>query len=364
MGADSRDLTDVREGVTLQINLAPGDFSYALHTVPHQLRQWEQQVQEVVFSLESHQSEGRYGREWENRDSLREFLDALCAGRPKARISVVDYSAAARGAVSAAFFGGRAAPLKSHRGAPFYAYFHGLLSARFNHVLHMDSDMLFGGGSQSWLDEARALLAGRPEVLFCSPFAGPPAPDGEIPDRVHARMVRWGGVIHGREPGAVLAYRFGDVSTRVFLVDRSRLRSELAPLRPSHPGLGGRLGRKGASQTNVRRLLRARLRRLPHHGSAEGTLSQAMREAKLVRVDYLGRDPGMWSLHPVAHTEDLLRELPHILERVESGNIPEGQLGDYDINDSMLEGQSIHADAKNPSLWDQAAQVAARLRAR
>jgi hypothetical protein len=333
----------VREGVTLQINLAPADLPHAGETLVHQLRQWGGQVQEVVFSVESHRSEGRYGSDWERREPLHELLEGICEQHPGARVSTVDYSDETREAIAREFFGGKAVPLKSHTGAPFYSYFHGLVSARFDHVLHLDSDMLFGGGSQTWIAEAKALLAERDDVLFCSPLSGPPTPDGEIPGHVLDRAERWGGIFHGRETGPLLTHRFGDVSTRVFLVDRAQL-AALGPLRLRRPGLGGALGRKSASPTSVRKLVRARLRGTPQPASAEDTLSGAMRAARQVRVDYLGREPGMWSLHPVSHSEDFYRELPRVIELVEGGDVPAGQLGDYNINDSLLAGQSAPSD--------------------
>jgi len=325
----------VREGVTLQINLAPADLRHAGETLAHQLRQWGGQVDEVVFSVESHRSAGRYGDDWERREGLQELLEGICDRHQEARVSTVDYSDEARDAIGREFFGGKRAPLKSHTGAPFHAYFHGLMAARFDHVFHLDSDMLFGGGSQTWIEEAKALLAEREDVLFCSPLSGPPTPDGEIPDRVRDRAERWGGIFHGRETGPILTHAFGDVSTRVFLVDKTQL-AALGPLRLRRPGLGGTLGRKSASPTNVWKLFRARLRGTPLPASAEDTLSGGMRAAGQIRVDYLGREPGMWSLHPVAHSEDFYRELPRIIEVVEGGNMPAGQLGDYDINDSLL----------------------------
>jgi hypothetical protein len=325
----------VREGVTLQINLAPADLGHADETLAHQLKQWGGQVDEVVFSVESHRSEGRYGEDWEQRERLQELLAGICGRHPEARVSTVDYSDETRDAIAREFFGGKRAPLKSHTGAPFHAYFHGLMSARFDHVLHLDSDMLFGGGSQTWIAEAKGLLAERDDVLFCSPLSGPPTPDGEIPKRVLDRAERWGGVFYGREPGPVLTHAFGDVSTRVFLVDRAQL-AALTPLRLRRPGLGGTLGRKSASPTSVAKIVRARLRGAPQPASAEDTLSGAMRAAGQRRVDYLGREPGMWSLHPVVHSEGFYRELPRLIEVVEGGNVPSGQLGDYDINDSLL----------------------------
>ena len=340
----------VREGVTLQINLAPSDLLHAVHTLPHQLRQWGSQVDEVVFSVESHRSEGRYGKEWERRERLADMLQTVCKREPAARVSQVDYGGDEAEAISARFFGGAPVPPKSHTGAPFYAYFHGLAAARFEHVLHMDSDMLFGGGSQAWVADAMALLEERRDVLFVSPLSGPPTHDGEIPARVLERNERWGGVFYGREEAPVLAHSYGDVSTRVFLVDVQRLES-IAPLRLRRPGVGGRFGRPSGSPTTIREKLYKRLRRLPQPASCEDTLSGAMRAARLVRLDYLGREPGMWTLHPVGHSESFYRELPHLIERVERGDIPDAQRGDYDMNDSFLEGQSAHADVERPSLW-------------
>ena len=334
----------VREGVTLQINVSPGGLRHIVHTVPNQLRQWYGQVHEVVFTLESRRSEGRYGTGWDEEVvSLREFLEGVCSEHPKARISVVDYSPEAAEPVSAAFFGGREVPAKDHNGAPILAYFQALLVARFDHVFHIDSDLLFGGGSPTWVTEAKALLAERPDVLFCSPLSGPPTPDGQIPGFVQERMARWGGIFYGREPGEVPTYSFGDVSSRIFFVDRARLRETVAPL-PLRRARVRWLPGQGGAPTTLRARLRSRLKGRPHAVSTEDMLSRAMRDAGLVRLDFLGRQPGMWSLHPVGHNEALFRALPRIVERVESGDLPEAQLGDYNINDSLLEGQSAVSD--------------------
>jgi hypothetical protein len=341
--------------VTLQINVSPGGLRHIRHAVPNQLRQWYGQVQEVVFSLESRRSEGRYGKGWDEEVvPLREFLEEVCSDHSKARISVVDYSRDASEAVSAAFFGGREVPEKDHSGAPILAYFQALLVPRFDHIFHIDSDMLFGGGSQTWAAEARALLAERPDVLFCSPLSGPPTADGHIPPAVQERMARWGGMFYGREPGEVPTYAFGDVSSRIWFVDRVRLRERIAPLRLRRARLRWIPGHKGAAPSTLRARVRARIKRRPHSASTEDTLSRAMRDARMVRLDYLGQKPGMWTLHPVAHDERFYGELPRLVEIIESGDLPEGQLGDYNINDSLLTGQSAAADVVDLPLWRRA----------
>jgi hypothetical protein len=45
----------------------------------------------------------------------------------------------------------------------------------------------------------------------------------------------------------------------------------------------------------------------------------------------------MWSLHPPFRTEEFYIRLPEIIKMVESGDMPEGQLGNYDLNDSIID---------------------------
>jgi hypothetical protein len=69
-----------------------------------------------------------------------------------------------------------------------------------------------------------------------------------------------------------------------------------------------------------------------------------MRGKGIVRVDFLGEDPGMWSLHPVWRNEAYYQELPGLIDRVESGDMPEEQLGDYDLVDSLVDSSKERAD--------------------
>ena len=81
--------------VTLQVNVAPTDFPHARHTLPHQLRQWGGQVQEVLFTFDLHRTAkgGRFGEGFEERlEPMRRLLEELCAAHPQARVEEVDYS--------------------------------------------------------------------------------------------------------------------------------------------------------------------------------------------------------------------------------------------------------------------------------
>jgi hypothetical protein len=73
-----------------------------------------------------------------------------------------------------------------------------------------------------------------------------------------------------------------------------------------------------------------------------------MRERGLVRRDFLGSAPGMWSLHPPYRCADFYAKLPDVIARVEDGNIPDAQRGDHDINGSMVDwSEAVALLAKN-----------------
>jgi hypothetical protein len=316
--------------VTLQINVAPTDLPHAIHTLPHQLRQWGSQVQEIVFTFDLHRTAhgGRFGEGWTERlGPMQELLAELCRTHPHARVVEVDYAPETVREVALGLTGNPYIPPKDTKGAPFYPYFYGLHAARNDIVLHLDSDLMFGGGSQTWAREACELLAREESVLACNPLPGPPTPDGELRTQSAPRY-----------PHDSLAFRFSKLSTRLFLLDRARLRERLLPLQLRGP---------------IRPIshIKARLHGNPLYMAAELVLSEAMVAAGLYRIDLLGADPGMWSLHPPYRSEAFYRELPRLIERVEQGDVPAGQLGDYDLNDSMLDWSAVRRRERLRRIW-------------
>lgn len=316
--------------VTLQINVAPTDFPHAVHTLPHQLRQWGGQVQEILFTLDLHRTArgGRFGEGWEERlGPMQELLSSLCAEHPHARVESVDYDAERMSEVAKDLLGGSVMPVKDTKGAPFYPYFHGLHTARNALVLHLDSDMMFGGGGQTWVSEGCALLAEQRDVLACNPLGGPPGPDGE-PSTQQAQRV----------PGPAQAFRFSSMNSRVYLLDRDRLRERLLPMTLIGP---------------IRLLSRvkARLHGNPPFGAAELVIGAAMRAAGMSRLDFLGHEPGMWSLHPPFRSAEFYSELPRLIDQVERGEIPDAQRGDYELGDAMLDWSRARRRARVRRIW-------------
>ena len=309
--------------VTLDITVAPVDLPLAEHTLPHQLRQWSEQVGEIQFTLDLHKSRGRYGADAEaRRPGLERLLEGLCERYSHARVAVVDYSPEARKSVSRRFFGGASVPEKDHRGGPVYSYFYGWDSARNDIVFHIDCDLLFGGGSRTWVEEAVQILRGNREAILVSPFPGPPPEGGVLPPEALARHRA-----HlSREPrkigGDLCVYALPGASTRLCMFDRAAFAERLGPLPLERPRL--------------RKFVRAVVERHPPYQLPEVTITRLMEARDLWRFDFLGTPPGMWSLHPPVRSPEFYAALPELVRRVEAGDIPDAQRADFDVNDSMI----------------------------
>jgi hypothetical protein len=310
--------------VSLQISLAPSDHRLAATLLPHQIKTWKNQVDEILLTLDTHRSRGRFGQDWEQG---RAKLLELASGFPGVRIIDVDYSPAARAAVSAEFFGGATIPVKDCRGGPYYAYFFGLHAARHDWVLHSDADMMFGGGSPHWLTEAVSLYQEKHDILFTAPLPGPPSQEGTL------RQLCGYPQALSTSP----AYAFSQMSTRLFLFQRSRFKSTLGFLRPRPPA--------------VRARMLAWLDGHPAQDLPEHLFTTAMAEHHLQRIDFLGSAPGMWSLHPPYRCEDFFLKLPAIVRRVEAGDLPVDQLGDHDMNDSLVDWSEARARMTKQRWW-------------
>lgn len=320
----------INPSITLQINLAPSDHRLAEVLLPHQIKAWKEQVDEILLVVDSHRSRGRFGEDWETG---RNRILTLARNINRARVVEVDYTPAARAAVSRTFFGGRTVPVKDCRGGPYYSYFFALYSAKHDWILHCDADMFFGGASSTWLAEATALHENRPEILFTAPLPGPPSADHTL-RQLKAQPLE----INGGP-----AFRFSEMSTRLFLFNRADFACCVGSLRPRPPKLRSRLI--------------ALLDGNPAQELPEILFSEAMKERNLCRVDFLGRAPGRWSLHPPYRCADFFAKLPSIVAQIEAGEVPPGQRGDHDINESWVDWSEARARLVHQRWWH-------RLRAR
>lgn len=313
--------------VTLQVSLAPTDWRHAQHILPHQLRQWGTQVDEVLLTLDVHRSSGRFARGWKEGEERIQALIRECSERhPHVRAEEIDYGENVQQRIAEKYFGRSSLPAKDYRGGPFYTYFYGIHVAGSRWVLHLDSDMMFGGGSQKWVDQAIEVLKADTNILVCSPLPGPPMNEDGLRTQTAPSY-----------SGLPNAFRFSTVSTRLFLLDEQRLRTQICPLRLRYP--------------SFRNIVKATVEGNPSYDLPENILSDAMKECGLSRVDFLGRSPGMWSLHPPYRNEEFYQRLPEIVERIEEGVVPVEQRGDHDLNDSMVDWSDEREAIRRNRWW-------------
>ncbi len=312
--------------VTLQINTYPLDLPHFQASLDHKMRTFGDQVQRTIVTVDVRPPQsGRYKGDSKGDRYARSLADfrGLYAEIEERYQNLafreVDYSPAEKASVSQYFLGHDGMPDKAWDGGPFYCYFQGLKAAESDYVLHMDADMMFGGQSQTWVAEAIELLRKRDDLLFVSPLPGPPHPDG-----LKGRHV---GADHAYDPETIdgrPAYRFHFVSTRIFLMDMQRFKSRVGALVLNKPSVHQRL--RGLLLGNPVRAL-----------SAELVLSETIQAHGLGNMAFLGSGKGLYSLHPPFHFPAFHAALPQLIAQVERGDIPDGQLGDYDINDTMFD---------------------------
>lgn len=303
----------VRSPVSMQITLTPADLEEVRHFLPHQLRVWGAQVDEVLCLVDDPPQPERE-RPRRPLDQLGQFLDEQRRTHPRLHWQLVDYSPEAIRRVETTFYGGRRVPLHDCRSRPIYAYLHLLLATRHDLVFHIDCDMMFGGRSQTWMAEAVDQLARRPDIIACKPLPGPPRPDGRLLSQ------RYGAT---PEPRPAVAYRLPTLTYRAFVLDRRAFAARLAPFRSEWAPL----------YRSLRTLV---LRRRRPYALLEQVIAGAMRRRGQSRLDFLGEGPGMWAVHPPRRTARFKRALPELIRLIEAGEVHDSQRGEYDLTEGML----------------------------
>lgn len=296
--------------VTLQINLSPADYLHAVHILPHQLKALSTQVNEIILTVDTLPGKGRFADDWhQNIDQLNLYLSENIRLLYNVKIIPVDYSITVKQKVAEYFFGTSSIPDKDFRGGPFYAYFFGLHMAGNDHIFHLDSDIFLGGGSHTWVKEAIEFFEKDKQCLILSPLPGPPHPQGKlIRQQVISKI-------------AAHTYQLAGMSTRVFMIDRSRFKTNKLQL--TKPGFRNQVKAIVEGNSNAD---------LPEH-----LLSVYLKANHLKRVDFLGDNPGLWSLHPPYRTKQFFDELPALIARIENNDMPKSQLGFYDVVDELCD---------------------------
>jgi hypothetical protein len=117
------------------------------------------------------------------------------------------------------------------------------------------------------------------------------------------------------------------MSSRIFLLDRRRFTDGTLRVPLCRP--------------NPQRTLRAFLYFTPPVRPLEECLSTLMAARGLRRVDFLGTGPGLWCVHPRYRSPRFYTELASIIGRLENGDVPAAQRGDYELNESMIDWSDV-----------------------
>jgi hypothetical protein len=132
-------------------------------------------------------------------------------------------------------------------------------------------------------------------------------------------------------------FRFSWFSTRIFAMSKQRFAERIGGVAPRRPELRG--------------AVRAVLQGNPLADLAENVLSDAMVDNGMYRVDFLGDGAGMWSLHPPLRGAAFYEQLPELIARIETGDIPEAQRGHYDITDALFDWSAARAAKRRKPWW-------------
>jgi hypothetical protein len=312
-----------KDKVSLKISVSPRDHRYIEYLLPHQLRMWHSQVDEVLIVFDYH------GYDDDNYKKItaqiNSFITALSETYTKIKLIEVDYSEAARKEVSNAYFNGKKVPDKTHRYGPYYSYFYGLYKTSFDYIFSIDCDMFFGGHDDNWVQEAIQLLQVNPEVITCSPLPGAPTANGALCDQP-GQM----------DDSPLRKIYFDNFSTRLFFIYKPTFLKTLCPI-PI----------KIATWPLVYRAL---LRGRPIYALPEDVFTDTMNAKKLKRIDFLGTSEGIWSLHPPFRNDAFYENLSSLVKKIEKGDVPAAQRGYYDINDSMINWDDAREEIRQASM--------------
>jgi len=298
--------------VTLQINLTWDDYYHSKYLLDHQLGVFHDQVNEVLLIFDNKPSKQPINKNQEQAKSR--FEDLICTLKtkyPRIAVQDINYKPEAIKNITKKFFN---VPTPTHdfRGAPVYGYLYGLHQSKNDYVLHIDSDMFFGGRSKKWVTEALEILESNTNVLTVSPLPGPPHPQGILTNQPNSAAVK----------GYNYRFEFSTMSTRIFLINKNSLYN--------------RLSRAWDPITEIWLVL-SRLQGFSTLHALETSISKMMQSNSLNRIDFKGEEPGMWSIHPLIRCENFYLEIPNLISRINDNDIPKSQLGNYNFCDDFVD---------------------------
>ena len=291
---------------SLTILVSRADRQYFMHTVPHLVKMLNFPFQQKLLMVDTAPLPPRYSS-MSNLGTLEELFE-LCEQLKERgvvdRILRVKHDDPDQLKLYHSHFSPRPPFTRNYRGYPNIACALAVEEAATDNHLWFDGDMLFYQKPESnWVGKAMNLVAENENVMFVGPHPGPPPENGVLHTQTNA---------YERDEKGF--FRFKGFTSRRYLLNRQRFR-ELLPLTPS--------------SVSRKMQLKSIYNKQSYLQNWEIMVSQALEKSRFYRADT--SSPDAWALHTPDHGEEFIKELPQIIERVERGEFPTQQAGDYDL---------------------------------
>ena len=295
-----------RDLCSLTILAARSDIPFLRQTVSHLVRTCGDVFRERILLVDvAPPSAGFRNRPGlGSLEKLQQICGALRTDGFIDRIVPIDYSAPVRGRIYKKYFNRSFGYTHDLRGAPFYGFLFSFEAAQTEYVVHFDSDMLlYQKSGFDWVSAGIQLLQECEDLMFIAPLSGPPSSNGNLNQR---------GVSYQRDDRGF--YRIDAVTGRKFLFEKRRI-AKLLPLKKYW--------------VSPKRRIRGWLTRQSPLLQLEIILAETFRERGVFRADLAS--PNAWTLHTPDHGSAFIAALPEVIRRVETGDYPSIQAGDYDL---------------------------------
>jgi hypothetical protein len=84
----------------------------------------------------------------------------------------------------------------------------------------------------------------------------------------------------------------------------------------------------------------------PPYREPENLVTRTLVQRGLWRLDFPGAAPGLWTLHPQYRSPTFYARLPELIARVESGDMPDAQRGQENVQDCLVDWSDVRAARK------------------
>lgn len=291
---------------SLWIFVARTDIPFMMETIPHLARINNFAFEEKVLAIDTAPLTGEkvnrpgVGTMQELRDCARQLLEMGAVDRA----IDINYDSSYRDRVYRKHFGTPMRATHNYKGYPILGSIFKIEECKSDYMLHFDSDMMmYQNPDCSWIAEGIELMEAHPQMLFVRPLAGPPSD----------------------KPVTEPFERFSSFGSRVYLINCQRF-DRLLPLpiiwRSYYQKIFDRLPNN----------LKTTINHLTGKGKLESW--EIMVSRKLEKTDYFRANltnPKAWTLHPKDRSPKFIEALPQIIARIERGDYPAEQAGDYDL---------------------------------